>query len=139
MSSEIQRWVETAIRRLNIDARPVDASTARAIISAAKAKFVAGNPRAWWMNLKIPSKRYSLAHYGLDEVIPTNERNYWFIPETEDEYAPVFDLDLSAIKAILLECPLFEYYVLHKEYRWLVAESDHNELYVSIVPQINEG
>src|SRR5713101_6102138 len=108
MRSEIQLWVETALRNLNLDAKPIDGATAQSIVTAAKTTFVKDNPRAWWMNLKAPSKRYGATHYELDEVLPTNEPSYWFIPETEDEWPPVFDLQLSQIKAVLSECPFFE-------------------------------
>jgi len=133
MSSEIRDWVLEALRQSKIDVVPLPKAEARLLVSNAKRNFVNGNPRAWWMNLKGSTKTYDSTNYKLVEILPSCDKDYWFIPETEEESLPVFSLTRAEIETILNECPFFEYYVLSKYNQWLVAESDHNQFYVNVL------
>jgi hypothetical protein len=130
MSSEIRGWVLEALGRLKNVAAPLSKAEARLIVANAKRIFVGGNPCAWWLNLKGPTKIYDSTNYKLEEILPSCEKDYWFIPETEEEDLPVFSLTRLEIETVLNGCPFFEYYVLDKDNQWLVAESDHNQFHV---------
>src|SRR5262245_7886443 len=130
MDPEIIEWIETAAKKLMIRACPLPANESNAIVSQAKAAFVVGSPRAWWMSPKTHPQVYDPKTHRLEDVLPSKHPSYWFIPETEQPVPPVFDLKLSDIQAIIGGCPFFEYYIVDKEYRWLVAESDHNQYHV---------
>lgn len=97
----------------------------------ARETFVVGNPRAWWMSLRGESEMFSSTERTLWDVLPSRDKSYWFIPETETDDLPVFDLTCSEIAAVLNECPFFEYYVVDKRNSWLVAESDHNQFHIT--------
>ena len=115
---------------LGFPGKPLASDEARQVISNAKRAFVTDNPRAWWLNLKGATQIYDSKTNQLNDVLPSNDKSYWFIPEIEEDDLPVFDLTLEEIQGVLDECPFFEYYVLNKLNRWLVAESDHDQFYV---------
>src|SRR5437763_15766266 len=112
MNSEVFEWVTKAIKSLRIPVTPLAAEEARVVVSNAKRAFVRGDPRAWWLDLKGPTQVYDSKTTRLKDVLPTNDKSYWFIPEIEEDELPVFDLTGRQIEAVLDECPFFEYYVL---------------------------
>jgi hypothetical protein len=130
MSSEMLEWIMDALKRQGSSATPLAPSEAKSIVAAAKEKFVQGNPRAWWTSLRVPAKVYNSQDYTLEEILPSQDQSYWFIPETEEDNLSVFDLTGAEVSAVLKECPYFEYYILNKQNQWLIAESDHNRFYV---------
>jgi hypothetical protein len=130
MDSEILNWIVEALSKFKIHAKAVELHNARAIIRQTTRTFVDGHPRAWWMALKGKPKVYDSKSHKLSEVVPSLHETVWFIPETEMEDLPVIELSVSQIERVVNDCPFFEYYVVDKQNRWLVTESDHNEFYV---------
>ncbi|MBO0360256.1 hypothetical protein J0X19_20015 [Hymenobacter sp. BT186] len=112
----------------------LDTFTAKQIVEQAKAKYVIGNPRSWWLSLKVPYKsyEYDLFTNDLSEYIPDQETECYWIPESEEEYLSVYDTRISVIRQVLENTPFFEYYVLSKKIEWLLIENDHNELIVIV-------
>jgi len=90
------------------------------------------------MKLKGEPKLYDSHKYTVGEILPTRDNRYWFIPETEENELKVFDLTFSEIDRLLQECPFFEFYIVDKEYRWLIAESDHNQFHVLDTRRLSE-
>jgi|SRR5882724_10936472 len=90
------------------------------------------------MTLKYPSEYYDYSDgFGFEDIqrhVPSGEEKCWFIPETEEEQLPVFDVEVKSIGLILGECGYFEYYLVGKNYNWLIVENDHNQVIVSTVP-----
>ena len=43
---------------------------------------------------------------------------------------PVFDVQIAVLTSILKECSFFEYYLVDPEFRWIIADTDHNEILV---------
>ena len=78
------------------------------------------NPRAWWMSLKQPYESFDCFDgFGFQDLIrhiPDGNEKCWFVPETEEEYAPVFDADVNCISQVLSECCYFEYYLVGKQF-----------------------
>lgn len=111
---------------------------ARQVLATAKDLFVRGNPRSWWLSLKVPAQavQYPDATGYLhlaDHLIGADQR-FWFIPELETDDLPVFDATLDAVTELLRESPFFEYYVLSKDYRQLLIENDHNQVLLARLP-----
>ena len=131
MNPETLEFVKSALIRIGSCATPLAANEAHEIIAKAKDTFVQDNPRAWWMSLKGNVTLIDSKKYNLEEVLPPSSNGYWFIPETEADELPVFDLTLLEIKGVLNECPFFEYYILDKKILWLVVESDHNQFHLA--------
>jgi hypothetical protein len=130
MNSDILEWINETLTRLGISIVPLASDEARRIVANAKETFVVGNPRAWWMSLRGQSEVFNSRERKIKDILPSHENSYWFIPETEADDLPVFDMTSSEIEAVLAECPFFEYYVLDKKNSWLVAESDHDQFHV---------
>ncbi len=120
------------------DFRQCDPALARRVVSAAKATFVAGDPRAWWMSLKYSFESFDYpdaqGYSKITQHLPKGVEKCWFIPETEEHDLPVFDIAASRIVEILSQCSCFEYYLVGKDYEWVLIENDHNEIVFSRLP-----
>jgi len=138
MTSDIEKQLDRAITVLGIPIevfRKCAPDHAKLIVGKARERFVIGNPRAWWMALKQPFESFDYSEgLGFEDLIrhiPTGNDKCWFVPETEEEYPPVFDATVGRITEVLGECAYFEYYLIGKEFDWLVLENDHNQIIVS--------
>ena len=111
---------------------------AREIVREAKERFVEGNPRSWWLALKgdpdVHSHPDGNGMRALRGHIPPMDMDCWFIPETEEEELPVYDVRIDAIADVLGKCSYFEYYLVGKRLDWLIVENDHNDLVVVRLP-----
>ena len=93
--------------------------------------YVDGEPRAWWASLK--EKPTVLQYDGdsgylhLAELAPSSTRDVWFIVD-EDEEKFIFDAPIQVISEVIKECRFFEYYVVPKDFSWMLAENDHGDL-----------
>lgn len=67
----------------------------------------------------------------LTEVAPPTTDDVWFIVDEDNDQKFVFSLPLSEIKNIIEECRYFEYYIVDKKLKWLLAENDHGDLIFS--------
>lgn len=124
---------------LSADAfKKCDCESAERIVQRAQETFVADDPRSWWMSLKHPFESFDYFEgRGFEDLvrhIPQGEETCWLIPETEEQNPPVFDAAISSISQVLGECSYFEYYLVGKQFDWLIAENDHNQIIVSGVP-----
>ena len=120
--------------------RELASEEAHQVLATAKELFVHGNPRSWWLNLKIPAQAVQYPNatgylHLADHLSGVGER-FWFIPELETNDLPVFDAELSAVAELLRESPFFEYYVLSKDYRQLLIENDHNQVLLACLPGV---
>jgi hypothetical protein len=92
------------------------------VVNIAMETFVKDHPRVWWLSLKTPFNAFSYAqgdaYKHLVEYIPNNEKRCWFVA-------------IVSIIKLLEECCFFEYYLVDKNFNWLIIENDHNELIVA--------
>jgi len=137
MQNEIEKELDQAIGslRLPIEAvRKCAPEEARRIVKRAMDRFVINNTRAWWMSLTQPHESFDYSDgFGFEDLIrhvPEENVKCWFVPETEEEYAPVFDANVDYISRVLGECFCFEYYLVGKQFDWLITENDHNQVIV---------
>jgi hypothetical protein len=107
------------------------ADRAAEIEALAKRRFVKGNPRAWWMSLSGSCEHFNSKEHRLADIVPTGATKCWLIAETGSSSGlPVYSIAPSDVPSVLDECPYFEYYLVAEDFSWLVAESDHNVLFV---------
>ena len=130
MSKEEITWIHNAINASMVNASQVDDSVAKCITDEATRRFVIGLPRAWWMNLALPAETFDSTVSSFLDIVPDGNCRCWLIPEVEDATWPVFDAFVGDIPQIIDDCPFFEYYVVAKDFSWMVAESDHNVFFV---------
>lgn len=135
--TEIEAEIDSAVGSLGIGTDrwcKLPPVRSREICSAVKDQFVVGNPRSWWLALRHPAESH--LHSGGDgrrfvhSYVPATEKRCWFVPETEEEDLPVYDVCVSEVARVLGECRFFEYYMAGKRMDWLVLENEHNEVLV---------
>ena len=84
---------------------------AKRIVETARARFVRGSPRAWWLDLAVDCAQYDSTTTTLPQVLPVAAGKVWFIPETEQADLPVYELNVDDLMSVIAECPYFEYYI----------------------------
>lgn len=131
MDREIEEQIESAAISIGLPIERLSTDRAAEIERRARQRFVRENPRAWWMSLSGSCEHFNANEYKLEDVLPAGSAKCWLIAETGSTSGlPVYSLDASSVSAVLDECPYFEYYVVAADFSWLVAESDHNILFV---------
>jgi len=126
---EIESWIDEASRNQNIPVQKLPEQNAKLVMEAARRRYVSGNPRVWWLDLKKPiEEQYDSRSIDLTSIMPDKSGTCWFIPETEAW--TVYEVDITQIQRLLNDCPLFEYNLLARDFSWLVIETDHNMFYV---------
>ena len=91
-----------------------------------------GDRRWWWEGFRMPSFKFKAFDYPPDhisEILPT-ESSVWLIVEDDrEEYYPVYNVGaVSDISRVLNECFMFEYYIISKDFQWLLCETHHKHL-----------
>ena len=116
MKTDIDEWLEDASGTVGTNLRELelDSDQGHELSNAVLNRFVDGNPRAWWMSLK---EDFEVSRVNIDDS------------DSELKYR-VFKASLDVIISLIRECPFFEYYILPQDISWLVAESDHGQLYL---------
>jgi len=127
---EVKQWIEEAGAELGRPFVPCSEDVAKDIVNKSQANFVEGTPRVWWLSLRRPFVSYDSKDRSFLDVIPEPTERVWFIAEDDSKDLPVFDLTPDEVELIRKNCPLFEYYVTDKQFRWLVIESDHDQFIV---------
>lgn len=132
--------VKSAIDNLQLSKEEIiecEENEAISIQNKIKEAFIKGEPRAWWLSLKQPYEKIEFSngegYKNLAKFVPKNELKCWFIPETGDINLPVFYAKVDVITLVLAECHFFEYYLVGKQFDWMIIENDHNELIISKV------
>ena len=109
---------------------------ARQIYEVARAIFVKGDPRVWWLSLRQPHRSVdtddSAEFRFLRDNWPVGETSCYFVPENEEATPRVFEASLNGLIKILGNTNgFFEYNLVGKDFRWLMIETDHNQLIIS--------
>lgn len=105
------------------------------ILSEIQSKFIIGNPRAWWMSLAteptIQAFDDNTGYLHLCELAPAHSGDIWFVVDEDNEDKLIFSAPLNKIPSVLENCRFFEYYVVDKDLKWVIAENDHGDLLLS--------
>jgi hypothetical protein len=137
ITQTIVEEIDAAVAALSLSGkvRKLPVNAAASVVAQALDNFVSGNPRSWWISLKVPYQTHSLPDEGgylhLEDFVPEGDKFCWFIPETEESIPVVYEAEVTAIMDVLSECSLFEYYLVGRLFSWLVIENDHNQLIVA--------
>lgn len=129
--------VEAARRTLGLtddQLRLLPDDEGRQVFDAALAQFVrSGNRRWWWEDFRLPETSVRFAdgsdYQLLSCIVPSPTERVWFIVEDDKKpFYPVYESDAATIEKVIGECYFFEYYVVAKDFRWLVCETHHNDM-----------
>lgn len=136
--TEIEKQIEAAIRQLGLsdqEIKRLPPSRAMGIVEHARQKLVNGQPRAWWLSLREPCTVIDYPDASgckhLTEHWFHPDPFCWFIPETEKTDLPVYEAEVAILPRLLSECSFFEYYLVSKDYSFLLIENDHNQIIAS--------
>jgi hypothetical protein len=89
-----------------------------------------GQPRWWWEHFPESTAVRFAGGDGwrhLAEIVPDADESVWFI--AEDHALPgysVWEASVCDIQAVVGECYGFEFYVIQRQYHWLVCENHHD-------------
>ena len=120
---------------MNVVADPIPPQQGEAIFNEALRIFVDGGDRRWWWE---SFKRSPVSHKfaggdgwrRLPELVPDPNEPVWFIAEENAlPFYPVFELTPADASTILGECYGFEFYLMPKNYSWLLCENHHNTVF----------
>ena len=91
------------------------------------------SPEAYWWWESFREEHSSLyfengkGFLKLIEICPDPEEKVWFVAESSTFPSfPVYQGTVEAIQRVSGECHPFEYYLINKDYRWLVCENHHD-------------
>jgi len=138
--------IEEAIRRLNVSSqelRRLRSAEARWVFDSAETRFVRSDGRQWWWeDFKMPAAWREFpacdGYRFLNKVLPSLDDPVWFIIETDDkDSVAVYEGRVSNVQEILGECYAFEYYLVAKDFSWLVCENHHNVVF-AIGPEVEK-
>jgi hypothetical protein len=137
--TEIEHWINDAAVSLKIEVETLAKDAAVEFVTSARARFVHGNPRVWWLAWALPCAQYDASEVHLSAVMPATEGNVFLVPELDDgSDLPVYIVPVSEIERLLNDCPFFEYYVIEQKQGWLVAETEHGIFFVCWSRTVNE-
>jgi hypothetical protein len=141
-----RQWITAASKSLSLElnVRLVEPHRFRAILErilAERTNLTSDGISAlwWWEALKPP-----VAHSTPTEpisfikgLLPADEP-VWFVAEEAGEKTVgnfwLYDSTVSAVCAVLQECPAFEYYLVAKKMNWLICENHHGQVIASGEP-----
>ena len=110
------------------------------IFLAAQNHFVASaNRRWWWEDFRKPGVAAQFMDSDgwrrVPEIVPNPEESVWFIAE-EDQLAhyPVYETTPKIACQIIGECYGFEFYLVARNFDWLVCETHHGVVHAIGLP-----
>lgn len=112
-----------------------DTEKSVAVIKTTKRNYVSGSPVVWWFALRHVVERRHFPDGGfrhISDYIPASDKDCWFIPELHEAYPLVYEAQISQLECVIGNCIGFAYYIVGKDYGWLLAESDSDELFFSV-------
>ncbi len=134
---EVERWIAEAAAALELGSeqlRRLDQAAAAEVVARVRERFVAGDPRVWWMSLRLPYTSHPAPRDPEDDpraLFPVQVERCWLMPDPDEhDELPVYELDPAQLMPLLGECPFFEYYLIDRELRWLLVETEHNQIQV---------
>jgi hypothetical protein len=134
--ASVKDEIRAAVERLNLSAdifKELPNDEGEVIYRRALRRFVPeGEPRWWWEHFSSGTGVDFPAGDGwqhISEFVPDPGEHVWFIVEDDSlPFYPVYDAKASAIPAVIAECYGFEYYIIPRDFRWLLCETHHNRM-----------
>lgn len=97
--------------------------------------FVGPHDRRWWWEaFRTPGVSLPFTSgdgwRNLPSIVPCPSDRVWFIAEDDQlPRYPVFDTSADVASQVIGECYGFEYYLVAKDFSWLVCETHHDVVY----------
>ena len=128
--------IRTAIVKLGLISnvfREISDEEAERIYWRALRQFVPeGEPRWWWEYFAACTRVDFPEGDGWRYIagfVPDPSEQVWFIVEDVSlPFYPVYEAEASVIPEVIGECYGFEYYIVQKEFQWLLCETHHDAM-----------
>jgi hypothetical protein len=145
MTDTVKDEIQRAIDHLGLkesDIRLLADSEGRSVYSAAFSHFVVSGDRLWWWeDFRFPCTRVhfedQLGFQRIERIVPALDEVVWFIAEDDSLAYPVYEATPRAIQAVIGDCYGFEYYMIAKDFTWLICET-HHDLLIGIGSAVEE-
>lgn len=134
----ISEEIQNAVARLGLDqddVKVVPFAEARALTEAMLARFTGGkDARWWWETFTLP---YTATRFGdgkafsrIEKIVPNAAERVWFVVEDDEAAAfPIYETSPTIARKIIGECYGFEYYLVAKDFAWLLCENHHDVMF----------
>ena len=107
-------------------------SEAAGVVARAKANFVKDNRRSWWWEaFSKPVRQRGTEDgepYFSQYVRPDSQ--CWLITDDDSSHFPVVETSAAAAEMLLSELPYVEFYLVGKNFDWLLAENHHGAIWL---------
>jgi len=90
----------------------------------------------WWSSFSVPTATRAfddgLGFKHVAQIAPDAQETIWFVVEeaSGDDFG-VFETSVRNACAIVGQCPAFEYYLVAKDFSWLICENHHEVVIAS--------
>jgi hypothetical protein len=131
--------IKKAIATLRLDqnaVRQLPPAESEATYREALKQFVSSGDRRWWWEAFDRPCSSAAFESGdgwrhIPQIAPNPDELVWFIAEDSQlPHYPVFETSPRVASQVIGECYGFEYYLVSKDYSWLVCETHHNVVFV---------
>jgi hypothetical protein len=130
--------ISRASARLGLDPSAMcllPSSQSEAVFRAALDHFVASGDRQWWWeDFRVPGTSIAFEDgegwKRIPKLAPSQSESVWLIAEDASlPHYPVFETTPEVASRIIGECDGFEYYLVAKDFSWLLCETHHNVIF----------
>jgi hypothetical protein len=138
MVNTVESEIEDAKQKLNLPVAQfarLSEDEADRITQLAESRFVGNTGLSWWWEnfqqpyLKVLFPKQNGSEY-LSRIVPDSDEMLWFIVGVaESEAISVYEGRIAELQSLIGECPFFEYYIVPKDFRWLLCENHHNYIF----------
>lgn len=141
MSGELWEDITLALHALGLTHDEVP--DAKDVLRAVAALYVRDCPGQWWARLRHVKESIAFdGSAGLSRLATLFQektgcgdmRETVYVLADDGRRFFVYSLPFEAVPKLLGECPFFEYYIVPRDYAWLLCETDHNEVIVCARP-----
>lgn len=85
----------------------------------------------WRSCISAPSSNWQIS-LPISNIAPNKDETVWFLVElTTISYHPMFEGKVEIVEAVANQIRLLEYYVISKDFTWVIAKSRHDEIFVN--------
>jgi hypothetical protein len=105
------------------------------VYKTAEQRFVTMPGRTWWWEaFRFPATSVYFddgkGWERLTQLVPSASEKVWFIVgEDGSRYGPVYETSTEVVQQVLGECYPFEYYLVAKDFSWLIGENHHDVMF----------
>jgi hypothetical protein len=129
--------IAAAIRTLKLPSgsmRQLPSADSERIYFAALDHFIRSGDRRWWWEDFREQATSVMFESGdgwrhIAKIVLDPDELVWFVAEENQlPHYPVFETTPRIASQVIGECYGFEYYLIAKDFRWLLCETHHNRL-----------